>query len=164
MKKLKIYRKYSSQNQSVSKNKHSTLYNYFTTGGPRNFDKNRKIANLQCSWIKQLHEDSLNEWKLIPVHLINTTIILELKFHASLPLNFDLDQFPKFYHKISQFWSTFLHSTSTFPSINYQNFYGFIKILRLIIDLFFSTTFLTQELTSFPISWKKMAKQNLEWL
>ena len=58
-------------NHSVAKIKHSTLCNSFATGGLKNVDINTKIASLQCSWIKQLYDDSFHEWQLIPLHLIN---------------------------------------------------------------------------------------------
>ena len=40
---------------------YSTLCNSFATGGQRNVDINTKIANLQCSWVKQLYDDSFHE-------------------------------------------------------------------------------------------------------
>ena len=88
---------------SNPKIEHSTLCNSFATGGQRNVDINTKIASLQCSW-KRLYDDSFHEWKLIPFQLINTTITPAFTFHPSLTLSFQLDQFPKFYQNICQFW------------------------------------------------------------
>ena len=31
-----------------------------------------KIISLQCSWIKQLYDNSLHPWKIIPSDLIDT--------------------------------------------------------------------------------------------
>ena len=90
-------------NRSIPKIKHSTLSNSFATGGLTNVDINTKIAGLQCSWIKRFYDDSFHERKLIPLHLINTTITRAFKFHPSLPLSLQLDQFPKFYQNIFQF-------------------------------------------------------------
>ena len=70
---------------------YSTLCNSFATGGQRNVDINTKIAGLQCSWIKRLYDDSFHKWKLISVHLINTTIIPSFKCHPILALSFQLD-------------------------------------------------------------------------
>ena len=71
--------------RSTLKIKHSTLCNSFATGGLRNVDINTKIASLECSWIKRLYDDSFREWKLIPLHLINTTITPAFKFHPTSP-------------------------------------------------------------------------------
>ena len=90
-------------NRSTPKIKHSALCNSFAAGGITNFGINRKIASLQCSWIKRLYGDSFHEWKLIPIHLINTTITPAFKFHPSLALHFQLDEFPKFYQNIFNF-------------------------------------------------------------
>ena len=75
-------------NRSTPKIKHSTLCNSFATSGLRNAHINKKIASLQCSWIKRLYDDSFHEWKLTPLHLINTTITPVFKFHPSLTLSF----------------------------------------------------------------------------
>ena len=75
-------------NRSTPKIKHSTLCNSFATGGLTNVDIITEIASLQCSWIKRLYGDSFYEWKLIPLHLINTTITPAFKFHPSLTLSF----------------------------------------------------------------------------
>ena len=103
--------------KSTPKINHSPLCNSFATGGLTNTDINTKIASLQCSLIKRLYDDSFHEWKLIPLHLINTTITPAFKFHPSLALSFQLDEFPKFYQNIFQFWSTCFRSASIVPSI-----------------------------------------------
>ena len=74
-------------NQSTAKIKHSTLCNFFRTGGLTNVDINTKLASLQQFCIKRLYDDSFHEWKLICLHLINTTITPALKFHPSLALS-----------------------------------------------------------------------------
>ena len=83
--------------RSTAKIKHSTLYNSFAAGSLRNADINTKIASLQCSWIKRLYDDSFHEWKMIPLHLISTTITPAFKFYSNIGLSFQLDQFPNFY-------------------------------------------------------------------
>ena len=60
-------------------------------GDLRNVDINTKFASYQCSWIKRLYDDSFHKWKLISVHLINTTIIPSFKCHPILALSFQLD-------------------------------------------------------------------------
>ena len=75
-------------NRSTPKIKHSTLCNSFATGGLTNVDINTKIVSLQCSWIRRLYDDSFHQWKLILLHLINTTITPAFKFHPSFTLSF----------------------------------------------------------------------------
>ena len=48
-------------NQSTPKTKHSTLCNYFETGGLTKVDINTKIASLAYSWIKRLNDNSFHE-------------------------------------------------------------------------------------------------------
>ena len=67
--------------------------------------------------IKSLYDDSFHEWKRIPLHLINTTILPPFKFQPSLVVSFQLDQFPNFYQNIFQLWETFCRSVSKVPSI-----------------------------------------------
>ena len=88
--------------QSTPKIKPSTLCNSVRRSGLTNVYIKTKIANLQCSWIKRLYEDSFHEWKLIPLHLIHTTITAAFKFHPSLA-SFQLDEFPNFYQNNFQF-------------------------------------------------------------
>ena len=33
------------------------------TRGPKNVDISKKIASLQCSWIKRLYDESFHQWK-----------------------------------------------------------------------------------------------------
>ena len=145
-------------NRSTLTIKHSTLCNSFATGGPRNVDINTKIACLQCSWIKRLYDDSFHEWKLIPFHLINTTITPAFKFHPSLALSFQLDQFPKFYQNIFQFWSTYCCSAFAVPSIVLSEFLWFNRNICVDNGQILSSTSLKKELISFPILQRKMAK------
>ena len=104
-------------NWSTRKIKHSALCNSFATGGLRKVYINTKIASLYFSWIKRLYHNNFHERKLIPLHLINTTITPAFKFHTSLALSFQLEEFPKFYQNIFQFWSTCFWSASTVLSI-----------------------------------------------
>ena len=142
-------------NRSTPKIKHSTLCNSFAADGLTNFVINTKIASLQCSWIKRLYGDSFHEWKLIPIHLINTTITPAFKF----ALRFQLDEFPKFYQNIFQFWRTCFRSVSTVPSMIISIFLWVNRNIKVNNWAgFFWSTFLKKELISFPILWKKMAK------
>ena len=56
-------------NNSSPKIKHETLCNDYKAGGVKNFDIPNKIIALQCSWIKRLYNNSIHEWKLIPLYL-----------------------------------------------------------------------------------------------
>ena len=115
---------------STLKIKHSTLCKSFAIGALTNVDVNTKIASLQCSWIKQLYDNSFHEWKLIPFHLINTTITPAFKFHPSLVWSFQLDKFPIFYQNIFQFWSTCFCSLSTVPSTTLYKFLWFNRNIK----------------------------------
>ena len=104
---------------------------FFCNRWSTNTDTNMKIASLQCSWIKRLYDDSFHEWKLIPIHLINTTVTLAFKFYPSqFYPSFQLDKFPKFYQNIFQFWSNCFCSLSTVMSIILSEF---LWLLRNII-------------------------------
>ena len=127
------------------------LCNSFATGGLTNVDINTKIGSLQCSWIKRLYYDSFREWKLIPLHLINTTITPAFKFHPSLALSLQLNEFPKFYQNIFQFWSTCFRSISTDPPIILSEFLLFNRNIKVDNRPIFSSIFLKKELISSPI-------------
>ena len=146
-----IQKNFHGNRRWTPKNKHSTLHNSFATGGLRNVNRNIKIASLQCSWIKQLYDDSFHEWKLIPLHLINTIITSAFKFNSSLALSFQLDEFPKFYQNVFQFWSTCFRSASTVSSITLSEFLWFNRNIKVDDWPIFSSTFLKMELISFLI-------------
>ena len=88
---------------------------------------NKKTASLGCSRIERLYDDSFYKWKLIPLHLINTTITPAFKSHPTLALSSQLNQFHKFYRNIFQFQFSLLLQ---FRLQYYPNFYGLIEILR----------------------------------
>ena len=120
-------------NRSTPKTKHSTLCNYFATGGLTNVDINTKIASLACSWIKRLYDNSFHEQKLVPLHLINRTTTPTFKFHPSLALSFQLDKSPKFYQNIFQFRNTCFRSASTVPSIILSKILWFNRNIKVKI-------------------------------
>ena len=66
---LKKY-KCSSFGQLNQQLKNETISSDFKDGGLKNVDINKKIASLQCSWIKRLYDDFFHEWKLIHLKLI----------------------------------------------------------------------------------------------
>ena len=138
-------------NRSTRKIKHSTLRNSFATSDLRHVDINTKISSLQCSRIKRLYLDTFHEWKLIPLHLINTTTTPALKLHASLAFSLQLRQLPKFYQSDFQFWSTCFHSSSIVPSIILSKFLWFNWNIKVGDQPIFSSTFLKKYLISFPI-------------
>ena len=69
------------------RDENETISPDFKNGGLKNVDINKKIASLQCSWIKRLYDDSFHEWKLIPLKLIKKSFGDELKFHSNLSFN-----------------------------------------------------------------------------
>ena len=44
---------------------HKSLCISFEEGGLKNVDINSKTENLQCSWVKRLHDQKFYEWELI---------------------------------------------------------------------------------------------------
>ena len=51
--------------------KHGTLCKMYENGGLKNvLTSMYKVVSLQCSWIKQLYDNNLHNWKEIPLHMI----------------------------------------------------------------------------------------------
>ena len=110
--------------------------------------------------MKTLHDDSFHEWKLIPLHLIHTTVTPAFKFHPSLALSFQLDQFSKFYPNIFQFWSTCFCSASTDPLIILSEFLWFNGNITVDNRSIFFKRF-SEKVVNFVSHIMEMAKQNL---
>ena len=85
--------------------------------------------------VKRVNGNSFHAWKLIPLHLINTTIIPLFKFHPSPSFqaypSFQLDRFPKFYQNIFQYWSTCFRFASTVPSIILSEYLWFNRNIKV---------------------------------
>ena len=64
--------------------KHKTLCNHYKVGGLKNVDIPNKIIALQCSWMRTLFNNSLYEWKLILLYLIEKSFGRSFKFHSNL--------------------------------------------------------------------------------
>ena len=83
---------------STRKIKHETLCNDHKAGGLKNVDIPNIIIALQCSWIKRLYDNSFNEWKLIPLYLIEKSFGRSFKFHSDLLFKSNKTKFfPSFY-------------------------------------------------------------------
>ena len=54
-------------NNLITKIKHETLCNSYEDGG-----------------LKHLQDDKFDKWKLIPIHLIKSNFVINLKFHSNL--------------------------------------------------------------------------------
>ena len=69
---LKKYKNSSSGqlNQKLKTKQYLPISKTGALKGLKNVDINKKIASLQCSWIKRLYDDSFHKWKLIPLKLI----------------------------------------------------------------------------------------------
>ena len=91
-----------------------------------------KIINLQCSWLKQLFDDSFHEWKVIPFFYIKKVFGNNFKFHSDLDYKFRNNVLlSKFYEKILSNWIfTLIHLQSS-PLVFWTNFYGTIKMCEL---------------------------------
>ena len=55
---------------SKPKIKNETLCSDFKHGGLENVNIQKKAISLQCSWVRNLYDDSFHEWKVIPLKLI----------------------------------------------------------------------------------------------
>ena len=51
---------------SNPKIRHETLCKEYKHGGLKNNDIPKKILSLQCSWVRELYDDSFHEQKIIP--------------------------------------------------------------------------------------------------
>ena len=63
--------------------KNETWCSYFKHGGLK-YVNIQKIISLQCSWMIWFYDDSLHEWKVIPLKLIKKPFGSYFKFHSNL--------------------------------------------------------------------------------
>ena len=56
------------------------LYADSKHGGLKRINIEKKIINLQCSWVRRLYDDSFNEWKVISLKLIKNPLNHILNF------------------------------------------------------------------------------------
>ena len=104
-------------NNLITKIKHETLCNSFEDGGLKNIDINSKVASFQCSQIKQLWDDKFDKWKLIPIHLIKSNFVINLKFHSNLDLeDSKILTIPSFSKQLSHKWRKQLSSSVNIAS------------------------------------------------
>ena len=74
-----------------------------------------KVFSLQCSWIKQLYDDSSHPWKIMPSYLVDTYLRKKFKFYSNLGISANkIKRFPIYYKQIFKRWSKIL---SSFPSL-----------------------------------------------
>ena len=122
---LKKYKNSSSGqlNQKLKTKQYLPISKTGALKGLKNVDINKKIASLQCSWIKRLYDDSFHEWKLIPLKLIKKSFGDELKFHSNLSFNNSyVRHFPCFYKNILLNWKQYLSTDpETISGILSQN-------------------------------------------
>ena len=59
-------------NRKNRKIKASTLSNSYEDGGLKDVNVFTKVISMQCSWIKRLHDEKFNEWKIIQSYLVKT--------------------------------------------------------------------------------------------
>ena len=72
-------------NFTAPKIKHSTTCMDYQNGGLKNVDVFFKIISLQRSWFRRLFDNSFHQWKVIPLFLINTIILLLVSILNSIP-------------------------------------------------------------------------------
>ena len=72
----------------------------------------RKNKNPKIKWIKKLYDKTTPSWKVIPLHLMKTNLVINFKFHSNLDISVQkLKNFPNYYKTI--FKNCCLHLTST---------------------------------------------------
>ena len=79
----KIQKQFIWKNRN-SKYKYTTLCSEYEQGGLKNVDIFSKIAILQCSWGKRLHDDSFHSWKVIRLFHIKNHLGKNFVFHSNL--------------------------------------------------------------------------------
>ena len=85
--------------RSSPKIKHETLRMEFKVGDLKSVDIRFKFVSLQCSWLKELYDDYFQEWKIIPLHLINEYFGPSFKFHSNLHFGSKLLKDPPSFYK-----------------------------------------------------------------
>ena len=61
--------------------KHTTLYNEYEEGGPKDVNIFSKMASLQCPWVEKLYYDSFDAWKETPLFLFKNQLGKKFAFH-----------------------------------------------------------------------------------
>ena len=72
-------------NFTAPKIKHSTTCMDYQNGGLKNVDVFFKIISLQRLWFRRLFDNSFHQWKVIPLFLINTILLLLVSILNSIP-------------------------------------------------------------------------------
>ena len=109
--------------------KQKILRNDHKNGGLKSVDTEHKIANLKCSWVKQLYTENFHESKIIPLQYINK--LFDKNSNLNIPKN-TLSYFPRFYKDILKLWSIYYSNQPSLPLTivsQYMWFNSFIKIV-----------------------------------
>ena len=82
-------------NFTAPKTKHSKTRMGYQNGGLKNVDV------VQCSWFRQLFDNSFYQWKVIPLFFVNKNFCEHFKFHSNLYFSdHTVKCFPSFYKSI----------------------------------------------------------------
>ena len=74
---------------------------------------------MQCSWVKRFFENDFDDWKVIPLILIDKHFPKSFKFHNYIDTNNNIiSKFPSFYQDIFIKWVNNYTAKPTLPSIN----------------------------------------------
>ena len=117
-------------NSSSPKVKHETICKDFQYGGLKNVDIKSKIISLQWSWVKKLYDESLHEWKKLPLTLIKNTFRECFIFHFNLDFNISLNSFPEFHINIFYSWKNTFAFLALTPSCFRSQFLWFNKDVK----------------------------------
>ena len=119
-------------NFTAPKIKHSTTRMNYQNVELKNVDVFFKIISLQCSWFRQLFDNSFHQWKVIPLFFINKTFGEQFKFHSSLDFSDDIVKcFPSFYKSIFLNWKKFYHVNPSVPSCILNQVLWFNELIEI---------------------------------
>ena len=100
-------KKYFIWKNGNPKIKQDTLCKDYENVGLKNVDITFKVISLHCSWVKRLSDSSIQDWKLVPLHIITLKLERHFLFHSNLYIDpKKIRQFPKYYQEILLKWSS----------------------------------------------------------
>ena len=105
----------------------------YQNGWLKNFDVFFKMISLWCLWFRQLFDNSLHQWEVIPLFFFfNKTFSEHLKFHSNLDFsNVKCAKcVPSFYKSVFLDWNKFFYLNSCVPSCILNQVFLFIQINR----------------------------------
>ena len=92
--KIKKHFKWKNSNPKIEQDTHCKNYE---NSGLENVNITFKRISLQCSWVKQLYDSSIHDWKLIRLHITTQKLGKNFLFHSKPYIDpRNIKQFPKY--------------------------------------------------------------------